>query len=124
MLKQRENFGAIIVTNAFVILIIIGGILPITTYGQALDHPKPVLLAPSANQGSILLNGSNNNMGCKCVVFRMDDIQDGWIDNAQMAPMNLFTSKNQSLSLGLIMNYLGNDSKFLDKVHQGEQKGL
>jgi hypothetical protein len=73
------------VNGAFIILIIIGGILPITTYGQTLDHPRPLLLAPSANQG-IFLNGNNNdnNTRCKCVVFGMDDIQDGWIDNAHM----------------------------------------
>jgi 3D (Asp-Asp-Asp) domain-containing protein/peptidoglycan/xylan/chitin deacetylase (PgdA/CDA1 family) len=38
--------------------------------------------------------------------------------------MNLFTSKNQTLSLELITDYLGNDSRITDKVHQGEQKGL
>ena len=121
-MKDRENFGAIIVTYVFVILITIGGILPITTYGQVLDSPKP-LLTPPVNQGSSL-NQDNNNTRCKCVVFRMDDIQDYWIENGQLTPMNLFISKNQSLSLGLIMNYLGNDSKIIDKVREGNQKGL
>jgi peptidoglycan/xylan/chitin deacetylase (PgdA/CDA1 family) len=122
-LKVRDNVGALIVTNAFVILITIGGILPITTYGQVLDHPKPVLTA-SVNQGGFP-NGTNNTR-CNCVVFRMDDIQGGWIENAQLAPMNLFISKNQSLTLGLIMNYMpnSNDSKIISKVHEGEQKGL
>ncbi|MDQ6862702.1 MAG: polysaccharide deacetylase family protein, partial [Thermoproteota archaeon] len=121
MLKVRESFGAIIVTNAFVILITMGGILPITTYGQTLDHHKP-LLTPSVNQGSFP-NG-NNNTRCNCVVFRMDDIQGKWLENAQLAPMNLFISKNQSLTLGLIMNPVGNDTKVINKVHEGEQKGL
>ena len=123
MLKARENFGPLIVTNAFVILITMGGILPITTYGQVLDHPKPVLTA-SVNQGGFP-NGTNNTR-CNCVVFRMDDIQGKWLENAQLAPMNLFISKNQSLTLGLIMNYMpnSNDSKIISKVHEGEQKGL
>src|SRR5438132_5667369 len=110
MFKVRENFGAIIVTNAFVILITMGGILPITTYGQAFDHSKPVL-SSSVNQGSVP-NG-NNNARCNCVVFRLDDIQGGWIESAQLAPLNLFISKNQSLTLRLIMNYMpnSNDSK-------------
>ena len=31
-----------------------------------------------------------------CVVFRMDDIQDVFVDKAQIAAMNLFISKDQS----------------------------
>lgn len=120
-MKDRENLGAIIVTSICVILITVGGILPITTYGQALDSPKPLPTRP-VNQGSSL--NADNNTRCKCVVFRMDDIQDYWIENGQLTPMNLFISKNQSLSLGLIMNYLGNDSKIIDKVREGNQKGL
>ena len=33
---------------------------------------------------------------CNCVVFRMDDIQDVFVDKAQIAAMNLFISKDQS----------------------------
>ncbi|MGB8035854.1 MAG: polysaccharide deacetylase family protein, partial [Nitrososphaeraceae archaeon] len=54
----------------------------------------------------------------------MDDIQDFWIEQGQIAPMNLFISKNQSLSLGLIMHNIGNDSKIIDKVGEGYHKGL
>jgi peptidoglycan/xylan/chitin deacetylase (PgdA/CDA1 family) len=61
---------------------------------------------------------------CKCVVFRMDDIQDYWIDNAQIAAMNLFISKNQSLSLGLIMNITGKDGRLIGKIAEGSQRGL
>ena len=54
----------------------------------------------------------------------MDDIQDFWIEQGQIGPMNLFISKNQSLSLGLIMHNIGNDSKIIDKVGEGYHKGL
>jgi peptidoglycan/xylan/chitin deacetylase (PgdA/CDA1 family) len=121
MLKIGDNFEAIIVTNAFLVLITTGGILPITTYGQAFDHSKPPI-TPSIKHGSIP-NG-NNNTRCNCVVFRLDDIQGRWIESAQLAPMNLFILKNQSLTLGLIMNLIGNDTKVVDKVHEGQQKGL
>ena len=122
-MKGRENFGALIVTIVFVGLISMGGILPITAYGQALDHPM-ALLTSSLNQGSHLNGDNNNNTQCKCVVFRLDDVQGDWIENAQLAPMNLFISKNQSLTLGLIMNPVGNDTKIINKVHEGQQKGL
>jgi peptidoglycan/xylan/chitin deacetylase (PgdA/CDA1 family) len=66
----------------------------------------------------------NHPVACNCVIFRMDDVQDYWIEPAQIAAMNLFMSKNQSLSLGLIMNVIGNDSKIINKVGEGYQKGL
>ena len=61
---------------------------------------------------------------CKCIVFRLDDIQDDWLDSVQTAVMNLFMSKNQSLSVGLITHIVGNDSKLVDKVKEGFHKGL
>jgi peptidoglycan/xylan/chitin deacetylase (PgdA/CDA1 family) len=61
---------------------------------------------------------------CNCVVFRMDDIQDVFVDEAQIAAMNLFISKDQPLSLGLIMNEIGNDLRITGKVGEGSQKGL
>jgi len=38
--------------------------------------------------------------------------------------MNLFISRSESLSLGLIMNELGKDSKILNKISEGNKKGL
>jgi peptidoglycan/xylan/chitin deacetylase (PgdA/CDA1 family) len=61
---------------------------------------------------------------CNCVVFRMDDIQDYWLNKAQVSVMDLFFSKNQSLSLGLIMNGIGNDTAIIDKIDKGFRNGL
>lgn len=55
---------------------------------------------------------------CNCVVIRMDDVQDYWLNSVQVALINLFESKNQSASLGLIMHYVGNDSKIVNKINQ------
>jgi peptidoglycan/xylan/chitin deacetylase (PgdA/CDA1 family) len=54
----------------------------------------------------------------------MDDVQDSWLQTAQLATMNLFITKNQSLTLGLIMNSIGNDSKIIGQVSLGRDKGL
>lgn len=67
---------------------------------------------------------NNRALACNCVIFRMDDIQDYWLNSAQVAVMNLFLSKNQSLSLGLVMHTVGNDSKIINKVGEGYHKGL
>jgi len=61
---------------------------------------------------------------CHCVIFRMDDVQDKWLETAQLAAMNLFITRNQSLTLGLIMNGIGNDSKILGQISLGREKGL
>jgi peptidoglycan/xylan/chitin deacetylase (PgdA/CDA1 family) len=69
------------------------------------------------------LAGSPSN-SCKCVVFRMDDIQDTWIGQGQISPMDVFISKHQPLSLGLIMNAIGNDIRIVDKIQNGTRMGL
>ena len=61
---------------------------------------------------------------CHCVIFRMDDVQDNWLEAAQLSAMNLFIIKNQSLTLGIIMNGIGNDSKILGQISLGREKGL
>ena len=38
--------------------------------------------------------------------------------------MDCLISKNQSLSVGSIMNEIGNDSKIINKVREGDKKGL
>ncbi len=70
------------------------------------------------------IHNKTTTISCKCVIFRMDDIQDYWVNHAQIKTMDLFIAKNQSLSLGLIMNIIGNDSKIVDKVKEGYKKGL
>ncbi len=68
----------------------------------------------------------NNSISsfCNCVVFRADDIQDYFHHSAQLAIMDEFINRNQSLSLGLIMHIFGNDSEVQDKVKEGFDRGL
>jgi len=54
----------------------------------------------------------------------MDDVRDNWIRSAQLDLMNVFLSKKLDLTLGLIMNDIGNDSYIVDKVNEGRHKGL
>src|SRR6476619_880549 len=64
-----------------------------------------------------------NKMNCNCVIFSLDDIQDYYLNRIQLALMNLFLEKNQSLSLGLIANAFGNDSSILNEVRSGFDAG-
>ena len=42
--------------------------------------------------------------GCNCVVFRLDDIQDYWLNKIQMEVINTFKEKNIDLTTGVIGN--------------------
>lgn len=66
---------------------------------------------------------NSNKLNCNCVIFRLDDVQDYYLNRIQLALMNLFLEKNQSLSVGLIGNGFGNDSSILNEVHKGFDAG-
>ena len=61
---------------------------------------------------------------CNCVVFRFDDVQDYWLSKAQLSVMDMFLSENRSVTLGLIMNKIGNDSRIMNAINDGLDKGL
>ena len=54
--------------------------------------------------------------GCNCIAFRLDNVQDYWLDNAQIGLMDTFMQKNASLTLGIIAKVFGNDSKLVNYV--------
>ena len=62
---------------------------------------------------------------CKCVVFRLDDIQDWWLrDNGQIAPLEVFREKNASVTLGIIVEGFGEDLEFVNYTQIGFGEGL
>ncbi|MGI0018745.1 MAG: polysaccharide deacetylase family protein [Nitrosotalea sp.] len=53
---------------------------------------------------------------CNCVVFRMDDLQDYWLNDVQVGTINEFEHKNASLTVGIIGNYFGQDDKVVGSI--------
>jgi len=53
---------------------------------------------------------------CLCVAFRLDDVQDYWLNNVQMGIVDEFQKKNTTLTIGIIGHYFGNDTKLVDFV--------
>ena len=53
---------------------------------------------------------------CQCVAFRLDDMQDYWLNNIQMGIVDEFQKKNTTLTIGIIGHYFGNDTKLVDFV--------
>ncbi|HEV8387623.1 MAG TPA: polysaccharide deacetylase family protein [Nitrososphaera sp.] len=46
---------------------------------------------------------------CNCVAFRLDDIQDYYLNQPQMRIIETFEERNASLTVGVIGNYIGYD---------------
>jgi hypothetical protein len=82
------------------------------------------ILQPSFSQIISYGNNGTTHSNCNCVVFRVDGIQDYWVRAGQLATMNQFIFKNQSVTLGIIMNAVGNDSEIANKIKQGKDSGL
>ena len=61
---------------------------------------------------------------CKCVVFRLDDVNSDFLTKVQLNVMDQFISQNQSISLGLIMHRIVPTSPVVEKIKEGTQKGL
>ena len=61
---------------------------------------------------------------CKCVVFRLDDVNSDFLTKVQINLMDQFISQNQSISLGLIMHRIDPASAVVEKVKEGKQKAL
>ena len=51
---------------------------------------------------------------CRCVAFRLDDIQDYFLNNVQIEIINTFQKNDTSLTIGIIGNYFGNDTTIVN----------
>jgi peptidoglycan/xylan/chitin deacetylase (PgdA/CDA1 family) len=51
---------------------------------------------------------------CNCVAFRLDDVQDYYLNQAQMEVIRTFEKKNASLTVGVIGNFIGDDIVLVD----------
>ena len=61
---------------------------------------------------------------CNCVVFRLDNVQDFFISDVQVEVLDQFIQRNQSFSLGPIMNEFGADDVVVNKTITGFNSGL
>jgi peptidoglycan/xylan/chitin deacetylase (PgdA/CDA1 family) len=60
---------------------------------------------------------------CNCVVLRVDDIQDYYLNSVQTDLLNHLMSKNVKVSAGVIMNFVGNDKTITDLVTKAKASG-
>ena len=53
---------------------------------------------------------------CNCVAFRLDGVQDYWLNQVQIEIMKTFTENKTPLTIGIIANAFGNDSTITEFV--------
>jgi peptidoglycan/xylan/chitin deacetylase (PgdA/CDA1 family) len=62
-------------------------------------------------QSNVTKNPTSKIPNCQCVAFRLDDIQDYWLNGVQTKIIDTFQQKNASLTIGIIGNSFGGDVK-------------
>lgn len=55
------------------------------------------------------LTSSKSKTSCNCVAFRLDDLQDFWLNKVQIEVMDTFKETNSVLTVGIIGNKFGQD---------------
>lgn len=65
------------------------------------------------------LEGDFNSemISCNCVAFRLDDIQDHWLNNAQVELIKIFHEERIPLTLSIIGNNFGSDEKLISELN-------
>ncbi|KFM19985.1 phosphonate ABC transporter periplasmic phosphonate-binding protein [Marine Group I thaumarchaeote SCGC AAA799-P11] len=53
---------------------------------------------------------------CNCVAFRLDGVQDYWLNQVQLEIMKTFTESKTPLTIGIIANAFGNDNTVTEFV--------
>lgn len=61
---------------------------------------------------------------CRCIVIRIDDFQDYWLDKVQVGLVQLLENKSQPFSAGLIMADFGSDPLIANKLGEAHKKDL
>ncbi len=65
------------------------------------------------------INESKNvSDSCNCVAFRLNDVQDYWLNEVQINIMDIFMKNNVPLTIGIIADSFGNDQKIVTYVQE------
>eukprot|EP01114_Cavostelium_apophysatum_P001206 TRINITY_DN11020_c0_g1_i1.p1 TRINITY_DN11020_c0_g1~~TRINITY_DN11020_c0_g1_i1.p1 ORF type:complete len:504 (+),score=76.30 TRINITY_DN11020_c0_g1_i1:156-1514(+) len=59
-------------------------------------------------------NGADHS--CNCVVFRLDDIQDWYLSNAQRAVIGVFQEEKTPITIGIISKFFGQDNVMVNFI--------
>ncbi len=69
---------------------------------------------PTSPSTEILASSPVPIPSCNCVAFRLDNVQDYWLDDVQTKIIDSFDSKDAGITVGIVGKVFGNDSKLVD----------
>ncbi len=83
---------------------------------RVIEHP--VKQTPSSSSEPIIYEPSKQNyqLTCNCISFRLDGVQDYWLNEVQYELINLFSKNNIPLTAGVIIDSFGNDPYLVSVV--------
>jgi len=73
-----------------------------------------IILSFNLTESRVFSESNQSELSCNCVAFRLDDIQDYWLDDVQIEIMSKFEEKSIPLTIGIIGNQIGEDQKILN----------
>lgn len=115
--KKKENGADCEICNIPGILMAILAISVLIIFAGVTRAQQQALAA-------VLPSSTTSSSSCNCVVFRLDDIQDFWLHNVQLATLSAFSDSNTQVTPGLIMNYYGVDTPIVAKIQEGRDAGI
>lgn len=57
-------------------------------------------------------------VNCNCVAFRLDTIQDYWLNNVQIELIDTFREKNAALTISILADSFGEDQKIINYIKE------
>jgi len=85
-------------------------ILPI---GSIQDYDNSLVEKPS--------NTKPEMPNCNCVAFRLDNVQDFWLNDVQNTVLDTFNKKNAPLTISILGKFIGDDPKVVDHIKESLQ---
>lgn len=92
-----------------------------TLFEDSPTNSEPIIksiIEPKIYQPSI----EKFTISCQCAAFRLDDIQDYWLNDVQINLINLFSKKQVPLTVGIIANSFGEDKAITDTIKNKIEK--
>jgi peptidoglycan/xylan/chitin deacetylase (PgdA/CDA1 family) len=102
--------------------------IPVGTYSFHVTSPdgkiiasKKVSLSGNHEPIKIFLNNpqlNTDSLYCNCVAFRFDDVQDNYLNKAQLQMLKLTGEMDVGITVGVIGGVIGNDKLIVDAIQE------
>ncbi len=84
--------------------------LQILTIGSIQDYNVPKVEKP--------VETKQQDENCNCIAFRLDNVQDFWLNSVQNTVIETFDENNTPLTIAVIGKFVGDDQKTINPIKQ------